>query len=135
MTSYVMARDGIVAHIQPNWIAEYPNVPIYYEDTRTISLDLLGPNFLVVAVNMKGAVRQDIDASPITKTFGEVNLRLFSREGEGVRKVLGMMDYLTGLMGYKGLVGITLETPTPGIKQSRDGWTSTDLNVGFYFWQ
>jgi hypothetical protein len=135
MTTYVTARDVIVAHIQPNWIAEYPNVPIYYEDTTAISLDSLSSNFLLVFVNMTNSIRQALDSDPITKTFGVVNLRLFSKEGGGVRKVLGMMDYLTGLMRYKGLVGVTLETPTPGRKQSRDGWTSSDLDTGFYFWQ
>ena len=134
MTTHVQARDTIVSLIQPNWTATYPNVPIYYEDTTAISLDLLGTHFLLVSINFTDAIRQDIDPSPTTRLYGEISLRLFSKEGSGVRTTLGFMDYLASLLKYRLLNGVTLGVAMPGKRVSRDGWTSTDLNVEFSFW-
>lgn len=135
MTTYVEARDAIVGYLNPAWVAAYPSIPLFYENTTQIDLDSVGTIFMSVAVNFTDAMRQDIDPSPISKVWGEVTLKLFVKKGQGTRVTLAMQDFLTGLMKYRQVSGVTLEMPTPGKKESKDGWSSLDLNVPFFFYQ
>ena len=135
MTSYVDARDALVKHIHPAWLAGYPNVKIFYEQTTAVDLDTVGDNFIQVSIDFQDSMRMDIDADPTSKTWGVVTLRLFSKDGLGVRVGLQMFDWLTALMKYKTLApGVTTGCPRPGKKVSRDGWSSCDLVVDFSFY-
>lgn len=131
MTTLVQARDAIVTYLHPAWVSAYPSVAVYYEDTTQVALDLVGDSFLLVSINFTDAIRQEIDAAPHTRIWGNVNLRLFAKEGSGTRKSLAMFDTLTSLMKYQQLSGVMLDAPTPGKVQKRDGWSSRDLNVPF----
>ena len=72
---------------------------------------------------------------PYSKTYGVLTLRIFSKEGQGTKETLQMFDWLTSLLKYRILSGVTLDCPRPGKKVSRDGWSSADLIVDFSFWQ
>lgn len=135
-TTYVAARDALVGHLNAGWLAGYPSVPIFYENTAQIDLDTVGNTFLAVAVDFHDAVQADMDLDPYPgeEVFGEVNLRLFAKGGMGTRNTLAMFDFLTALMRQKRLSGVTTLSPAPGRKQSRDGWVSFDLNVPFRFY-
>ncbi len=135
MTTYVAARDAIVNYLNPAWTGAYPGIPIFYENTIQIDLDKVGDTFLSVSIDFQDSIREGVDASPISKTWGEITLRLFTKEGLGTRTTLQMYDYLTTLMKYRLLSGVTLDCPTPGKKIAKDGWASADLNVPFSFWQ
>ena len=134
MTTYVAAREAIVAHLHPAWVAAYPNVKILYENTVSVDLDSAGDSFLAVSIDFQDSMRLDIDASPMSKTWGVVTLRHFSKDGVGTKETLKRFDWLTALMKYKSLSGVTLDCPRPGKKSSRDGWSSFDLVVPFWFW-
>ncbi len=135
MTTYVQARDATVSYFNPAWTTAFPAVPVFYENTLQIDLDTVGSSFLTVSIDYTDSKQQDIDPSPITRTWGEVVLRLFVKEGGGIRNTLAMQDTLTALMKYRKLGDVTLECPAPGKKQSRDGWQSVDLNAPFFFFQ
>ena len=134
MTTYVQAREAIVAHLHPAWVAAYPNIPIFYEGTVSVDLDSVGDSFLAVSIDFQDSMRLDIDAAPMSKTWGVVTLRHFAKEGTGTKETLKRFDWLTNLMKYKDLSGVTLDCPRPGKKVSRDGWGSADLVVPFSFW-
>ena len=131
MTTYVEAREAIVAYLHPAWVAAYPNVKIFYENTTQIDLDSVGASFLAVSIDFQDSVREGMDPSPISATYGVITLRLFSKEGQGTKTTLQMFDWLTALLKYKLLSGVTLDCPRPGKKISRDGWASADLIVDF----
>ena len=136
MTTYVAAREAIVAHLHPAWVAAYPNVPIFYENTLAVDLDAVpGGMFLMVSIPFSDSVRQGIDATPMSRVWGEVNLRLFSKDGMGVRSTLQVFDFLTSVLAYRKLSGVTLDAVVPGRNQTRDGWVSRDVNAGFSFFQ
>lgn len=135
MTTYVQARDAIVAYIDPAWKLAYPAVKVFYENTTHIQLDKVGPCFLTVSINFTDTLRQGIDRAPMSATYGEVTFRLFAKEGQGIRTTLQMLDALTAMVKYQELSGVTLDCPSPGRKTSKDGWTSQDLAVPFSFWQ
>lgn len=136
MTTYTQARDSIVSYLHPAWKAQYPSTPIYFEDTLQVDLDNVpGGVFLLVSIPFSDSVRQGVDASPLTRTWGEINLRLFAKEGQGVRSALQMFDFLTTLLKYRDLSGVNLDVVKPGRRQTRDGWVSRDLDVDFSFFQ
>ena len=135
MTTYVQAREAIVLHINQAWKTAYPTVPLYYENTTKVSLDKVGEMFVKVEINFLDNIRQGVDRSPITATEGEVSFSLFMKEGCGTVKAVKTMDFLMSLMKYKELPGVTLGCPTPGRKVEKNGWSSSDFNVPFSFFQ
>lgn len=135
MTTYVQARDILATLVDTAWKAQYPAIPIFHENTKQIPLDAVGNTFLLVAITFHDTLRTSVDLSPISESHGFITLRLFAKEGTGVRTTLGMTDFLTTTLKYQTPSGVTLDCPTPGRTQQQDGWTSTDLNVPFKFWQ
>ena len=140
MTTEVQARDTIIAYLNPAWAVAHPTVKIFYENTVKVDLDAVGSSFLRVRIDFTDSMRQGIDQTPFTACYGEVILQLFSKDGHGTRDSLTKLSYLRSLMAYQDLLvsgggKIKLDCPRPGKKQSRNGWTSQDLIVPFYFIQ
>ena len=135
MTTYTQARDTLATLVDTAWAAHYPAVPIFHENTKQIPLDKVGHSFVTVAVTFSDTLRTSVDTSPISESHGFLTLRLFAKEGSGVRATLGMIDFLTNTLKYQQVDGVTLDCPTPGRSLTRDGWTSTDIKVPFNFWQ
>lgn len=133
--TYVEARNAIVSYFNPKWLTQYPSIPVFYENTVQIDLDTVGDIFLTVSIDFTDSQRLDIDAAPASETFGDVTLRLFTKEGTGTLKTLQVFDWLTATMKYRDLGGVTLGCPDPGPKVSKTGWLSSDLYVSFSFYQ
>ena len=135
MTTYVEAREALVAAFHTPWAGAWPGVPMYYENTVQIDLDTAPPVFVTVYVNFTDGLCMEINANPTSKTWGEVTFRVFAKEGEGTKKALHVFDFLTVLMKYRTLGGVQTDFPVPGPKQSARGWVSYDLDVPFFFYQ
>lgn len=135
MTTEVEVRNGIVALLNPAWVTAYPGVKIFYENTVQVSLDDVGDRFTTASIDFTDSVRQGIDESPITGSYGVITMRLFSKEGTGVNSTLEEATFLRNLLKYKKLAGVTLDCPRMGKKVAKDGWVSQDLIVPFQFWQ
>lgn len=135
MTTYVQVRDTLATLVDTAWTTQYPSVAIFHENTKQIPLDTVGKNFLLVMVEFDDTFRTSVDLNPISESHGVIRLRLFAKEGSGVRTALGMKDYLTNALKYQVTGGITIDCPTPGRSEDRDGWTSMDLIVPFQFWR
>ena len=133
--TYVDARAAIIGYFHPAITAAYPATKVVYENTTQIDLDSVGNSFIQVSVDFQDSVRQGIDASPYSKTWGVLTVRIFSKEGTGTKETLQMFDWLTALLKYKKLGDVTLDCPHPGKKFSRDGWSSFDLIVDFEMFQ
>jgi hypothetical protein len=131
--TYVEARDAVVSYFNTAWNNLYPTFPVFYENTTQVDLDKVGPGFLAVSIDFEDARRLDIDPEPNTESYGSVGMRLFVKEGAGIRGVLSMQDALNAIMKYRKLGALTLECPTPGRKIEKDGWVSHDLSVPFRF--
>ena len=129
--TYVDARAAIIGYFHPAITAAYPTTKVAYENTTQIDLDSVGNSFIQVSVDFQDSVRQGIDASPYSKTWGVLTVRIFSKEGTGTKETLQMFDWLTALLKYRKLGDVTLDCPHPGKKISRDGWSSADLVIDF----
>ena len=135
MTTYVAAREDLITAFNAPWASAWPGVPMYFENTTQIDLDTAPPVFVAAAIDFTDGMRLDIDAAPISKTWGEVTFRIFAKEGQGTKTALQVFDFLTALMKYQTFGGVTTECPAPGPKQASKGWVSFDLTVPFFFYQ
>ena len=130
-TTYVDARAAIVGYFHPAITVAYPSIKVFYENTVQIDLDTVGTSFIQASVDFQDSVRQGVDASPFSRTYGVFTLRVFQKDGQGTKESLQMFDWLTSLLKYRKLGEVELECPRPGKKISRDGWQSFDLIVDF----
>lgn len=135
MTTYANAREHLITKINTAWTTQYPTTRVFYENTTKVDLDAVGTHFLAVTVDFTDSMRMEINPSPSSRTWGEVILRFFAKEGQGTKTVLGMFDYMTAQMKYITLTGVELGCPEPGPKRAQGGWVSYDLVVPFFFYQ
>lgn len=133
MTSLATIRNTIAAHVATSFATDRPTTVVYFENTKEIDLDLEGDSFVLVIIDFTDIERLNIDSAPMTQCFGEVIVRVFTREGLGVKDHLGLFDYVISILSHASLTGLTLETATPGPKQKSDGWMMTDILVPFHF--
>lgn len=133
MTTYVQARDTLVSEINTRLLADFPAVKVFYENTTQVDLNTVGDMFMLVSVDFLTAKQASVEYVPQRRTLGELTCRLMYKEGKGTRGALGFFDYLTTTFASKQFGGVTTRTPTPGKKQSKDGWAAFDLHVPFLF--
>ena len=134
-TTYVQARDAIIGYFHPAITAAYPSAKVFYENTVSVDLDSVGSSFIQASIDFQDSLRQGVDASPYSRTYGVFTLRVFQKEGQGTKESLQMFDWLTAALKYRKLGEVELECPRPDKKVSRDGWQSFDLVVEFSFFQ
>lgn len=133
MSTYVEARTAVVTLLNTALGAQYPTVPVFWENTTAVALDKVGERFIKVQIDFDDAQQMTVNGAPHHMTFGTLRLSIFWKEGAGTLTTLQMMDYLTGLTKYKLTGTVTFWTPAPGRKVSQDGWISQDLEVPFRF--
>lgn len=133
MTTYVEARDILVAHINTNLTADYPALKVIYENTIKVDMNSVGDMLVLISIDFLVAKQTTIEARPHSRTLGEVTFRLIFKDGSGTRVALQLFDYLTALFNSKQIGGVTTRVPSPGKKQIIDEWSSYDLFVPFTF--
>ena len=133
MTTYVQARDALVAHINMGWTTTYPSTSIFYDNTLKIDLNSVGDCFLRVEIDFMDAVQADIDLSASHDVTGQVVLTVFTKQGTGTRTKLSMFDYLTSLFKLVKVSGVQCSVPRPGKRTEKSGWVSEELLVEFSF--
>lgn len=133
MTTYVSARDALVALIHNAWTAQYPTVPVFYENAIRVDLDKAGESFLKVDIEFDKARQMTIELAPRHRVIGAIVLTLFAKDGTGVRTTLERLDFLTNVAKFKDIAGVKLQTPQPGSRAYKNGWRSYELIVPFWF--
>lgn len=135
MTTEVQVRDALVTYIDAEWKSTYPTVKVFYENTIKINLDSVGPVFLRVVIEFVDSIRQGIDPSPNTRSYGDILLQVFCKDGQGTRDALAKIGYLRDLLKYRDVGGATLDCPRVRGTKTSNGWTSQELVVPFTYWQ
>lgn len=133
MTTIVSARNTIASYIATKFATDKSSVKIFFENTEEIDLDAQGDMFVLCVIDFTDINRLNIDSVPMTRSFGEVIIRVFTREGLGVKDHLGMFDYVISILSHASLTGVTFETASPGPKQKDRGWLMADVLIPFYF--
>lgn len=135
MTTYVNARESLVTALNSALTSGFPGTKVFYENTTQIDLDKVGVMFVAVAIDFDDSIRMTIDPTATSKTFGEISLTVFAKEGQGTKSALQLFDFTTALLKYGSFGEVTTECPRPGRKISKQGWMSMELAVPFFFYQ
>ncbi len=131
MTTYVQARDALVGKVNTALSTDYPTLKVFWENAVVPDVNTVGDMFVQIEVNFQDEF--DTTLAPDTMATGEVNFRVHCREGTGTRAAASLFDYLRNLMKFQIVSGVTLYTPRPGRKDSKNGWAYLDLNAPFSF--
>ena len=135
MTTEVQVRDALVGYIDTAWKDTYPSVEVFYENNIKINLDSVGSVFLRVVIEFVDSMRQGIDPVPNTRSYGNVLLQVFCKDGQGTRDALSKIGYLRDLLKYRDVGGATLDCPRVRGSKTNNGWTGQELIVPFTYWQ
>jgi hypothetical protein len=133
MTTYAESRDAVVTLIVSGLQATHPTLPVFWENTKQVDLDAVGNMLLKVAINFDDALQLTVNGDPEHETHGYVSFTLLMKEGAGTREGLVVFQSLTDLVKFKRSAKYTFGVPTPGRKDSRQGWVGWDLLAPFSF--
>lgn len=129
MTTYVQARDNIVAFIETN----SSTLPRFYEDSETVDLDSVGDQFLKIGIEFVDAHQASIGEQPLERTLGLIVFSVFTKEGRGSRQALQVFDTLRSAISCQNLGGVQLEAVRPGDVERQKGWVNREFLVPFWF--
>lgn len=129
MTDYVESRDAIVTYINSN----FSGYPIFYENTTEVDLDTVSNCFVKVQIDYDGAYQASMGSTKVARVQGQVIFKVFAKQGTGTRNTLIVLETLQNLAISHTSAKVQFEFPTPGDKESRNGWESQEFVIPFWF--
>lgn len=133
MTTYVEARDALAAYIDAAITTDHPTWRVFYENADKPDVNVVGDQYIVVAIDFLSAKQATIENNPKRRSLGDVVFRVVTKEGLGMRSTLQVFDYVESLLASRNIGGITLRTAVPGKKRTSAGWTLADIAIPFVF--
>ena len=133
MTTYVQARDSIVTLLHTNLSADKPYLPVYWENTTAIDLDMAADPFIRITIEFDDAEQMTINNTPERRVYGDLFITVFTKTGRGTRHVLELFDYLENVVKYRNTGQVCLLTPQAGRKVEQGGWVAHVLRAPFFF--
>lgn len=123
-------RDAVVAYLSPLYEAEYPTIPIVF-DNGPFDWSAPPPLFSEVTLEFLGGEQVSLSSAPRRRVSGYAYITVRTRAGKGTREVLAMLDWFSTAMGFKRLAGVTFEVPQPDGCDEPPGWYMQHIKVGF----
>jgi hypothetical protein len=124
-------RDSIVGLVSSAYPAAYPAVPIYY-DNQQIDLNNQGAQFCTFEIEFYAGTQIGAQVDPRTRVAGYVYVTMHTRDGQGSRTGLGILDWFSTTLGYKSPGTVRLQAPEPAGSDTVSGWYVQELKVPFY---
>lgn len=133
MTTYVEARDALVASLNSEFSANYPTLKVVYENAEKVDINDVGDQFVKITIDFLAARQATIEFAPHSRVLGEVVLQFSIKEGKGTRWALSLFDFVCDKFAYRQIGGVTMRTPAVTRKREADGWLEMDFSVPFIF--
>jgi hypothetical protein len=134
-TTLTQARDAVIALVHSTLQTHLPTLPVEYDNTASVDVATVGPQFLQVDVEMEDSMLATVSDDLIDKVEGTAYFRLFTQVGKGTRSTLQIFDTLNSHLRHKHLNNVVTGSSTFGKKVEKDGWVSHDLLLPFEFWR
>ena len=132
MITNIQARDALVTEVLALWAASaFSTVPVYWLAGPPPAIDSI-TEFVYASVTFVYAEQASIEAVPITRVMGSLNLTFFGKEPNGDRRPAQMAETLCDALKHRNIGGVTTATPVPAGKEAHDGWYSTNWSVPFW---
>lgn len=134
MTTYVQARDWIVAKASAAFAANHPALPVFWDNATEVDPDVTASPFVRVTIEFDDARQLTINGVPERRVDGEIVFSIFTKKGSGTRAVLDLVDFIEGEFKYVTAGPVKTSTPYLTPKSERGGWVSQDVLVPFFFY-
>ena len=124
-------RALVFGEIQTWAAANFPALPVAYENGPVPDQDTIGPVWLDVSLRWYSASIASLGATPRTRDHGAVSVNCFCREGFGTQVPDEIIDSLRSLLGGRRLGAGTLWAPQRTAPTNLNGWMKTGIVLPF----
>lgn len=125
-------RSGVVSEVVQWAAAEFPALPIIYENGPVPDEDKIGPIWLDISIRWYGAQTKNVGEFAAGRHTGVVSAQVFAREGSGTAKVDDILDSLTRFLATKRIGSGIVMFPEHNTPNTAQGWYKSGLM--FPFW-
>ncbi|VTU32269.1 hypothetical protein H4CHR_02978 [Variovorax sp. PBS-H4] len=124
-------RSDANAAIEAWRLANFPDVPAFYENGPQPDELTVGPIWIDVSIRWYGAKLVTMGDRPLGRHTGVVSVNVFHREGEGTALPDQVIDSVKELLRARRLGAAVLYMPQRQIPTSVDGWYKTGVFAPF----
>lgn len=124
-------RSAVWAALETWGAANYPAIPLIYENGPTPDEASIGPIWLDAEIRWYGGRIASVGVNPLTRDTGSISLMLHYRESEGTSLSDDVIDSLAALLKPQRLGGAVLGAKQRTVPNQFKGWYTTGILVGF----
>lgn len=124
-------RDAITAEILAWGSANFPTIPIVYENGPVPDEDKIGPIWLDVEVRWYGGSVASMGTTPRTRMTGAVSVCCFRRSAEGTDQSDLAIDSVNALLGVRRFGSAVMGAPQRTVPTHLRGWYKTGALIPF----
>lgn len=112
--------------------AEFPLVPVMFENGPEIDEASVGLMFLDVEVRWYGAGLITMELNPLGRHTGAISLQVYYKQAEGTAAVGALVDRLISEFKSKRIGGGITKMPQRSVPTNLKGWYKNELFVPFH---
>lgn len=128
----IEAFRGAVQDEISTWMtANYPSVPVQFENADALNQDTAGAMWLDVETKFFGGGNVTMGGRPRGRDHGTVNTNLYVKEGEGTLASGPIVEGLRELLRNRVIGGATLSFPAYAAPPAALGWRQYGLKTPF----
>jgi len=124
-------RSAVFAEIQSWAAANYPTLPVIYENGPVPDEDKIGPIWLDVEMRWYGGSVASVGTTPRMRQTGALSAMCFYRTGEGTDSPDSVIDSLSEYLQVRRLGSGILEAPQKTVPTNLRGWYKTGMFLPF----
>lgn len=124
-------RAAVFSEIQTWAAANYPTLPVLYENGPTPDEDKIGPMWLDVELRWYGGSVASVGTTPRMRQTGAISAMCFYRTGEGTEEPDGIIDSLGAYLQVRRLGAGILEAPQKTVPTHLRSWFKTGMFLPF----
>jgi hypothetical protein len=130
---YETARQAIYTRLKTAWDADYPTVPIQWENRLRVDLLQQVLPFISCDVVFDDGYQAAMEIDPLMRYSGCVHLGVYVREHEGTALQNTYLWYLGELFKVAIFSGVRTRAPVPQRPEIFEGWVRKSLRIEFWF--
>lgn len=131
MSNYTTTRDYLVQMVVNDLGPQIPGVPIFWENTLSVDLDVVSSPFMRVEIEFDDSSQMTVTGAPKRALHGAVSFTVLVKAGDGTRKVLEIFDTIESVVKFRTSTNCNLGLPLPGAREERKGWVSYEIRAPF----
>jgi hypothetical protein len=124
-------RAAVNGEIEAWAAANFPSLPLVFENGPIADQDKIGPMFLDTEVRWYGGSPLSIGSGPVGRYSGVISIQIFRRAGEGTGPVDDIVDSLEPYLRTRRIGTAIISFPQRTIPTSLLGWYKTGLLFPF----